>query len=91
MQPIDLSAVVVAVLRLSKASHRPPARQDVVDALDVEVVGQEVADTVRADMIEVAWGVILRVWWLKRCVPEWASVPRKWGRGKAAGKTALSP
>ena len=88
MKNIDLAAVVVAVLRSAKATHRPPSRQEVVDAVDPEVVGQEVEDSVRAGMIEVGWGVTLRVWWMKRCVPDWGSVARKGGRGKAAREIA---
>ena len=78
MKDIDLASVVQGVLQAAKSNRRLPSRQDVADTVEVELVGQEVTDNVRDDLIYMAWILTMRMWWLKKCVPEFASVGR-WG------------
>jgi hypothetical protein len=88
--------IALEALALAQGQHRAPSRQDVLDAIHMATVGKRCGKRKQDMLIMYGWAVVLRVWWRKRCVPDWAAglqqepapKPRQDDMGTAGDATA---
>ncbi len=68
----EVADVALEALALAQGHRRPPNRQDLLDAIQMATAGKRYGKHRLLEMEKFGWGLTLRLWWRKRCVPDWA-------------------
>jgi hypothetical protein len=69
----EVADIALEALALAQGHRRAPERQDVLDAIQMEMAGKRCGKRRLFEIEKYGWSLTLRLWWRQRCVPDWAA------------------